>query len=160
MHKFFSKSSAVLAGAVIVAGAVILPLTAIAQSVPPVVSDPTAPDNQGLSVIQGKISNIQGNLLTVKTPDLPPYCPPDRVCPAIIVVGPTFTVDISRAIFQSASGRRLRPKPRLAVGDSVVVAGHLVASLPLVLPAPGEPPQFLKAQIVSRAVPPVRTRVP
>lgn len=163
MHRFFSKSSAVLAGAVIVAGTFVLPLTTIAQSPPPLVSDPTVPDSPGLTVIQGQITNIEGNLLIVKTPDVPPYCPPGRACPAIIVVGPTFTVDIASATFQSASGRRLRSKPRLKVNDSIVVAGRLVASLPVVLPSPGVAPQFLKAEIVSKAIPnlvPVPTPVP
>jgi hypothetical protein len=165
--KFFSKSFAVLAG--IVVGAAILPLTAISQFPPPVVSDPpsafdpTSPDAQGLSVIQGQVKNIQGNIVTVKTPDLPPYCPPNRVCPAIIVVGPTFTVDISRAIFQSASGRRQSSKPKLKLGDFVVVAGRLGPSLPVVLPSPGIPPQSLTAVVVSKAVPvpvPLPTPVP
>lgn len=158
MLKLFSKSSAVLAGAVIVAGITVLPLTAISQTSPPVVSDPIAPDSQKLSVIQGQVETIQGKIITVKTPDLPPYCPPNQVCPAIIVVGPTFTVDISRAIFQSASGSRQRQRPRLKVGDSVVVAGRLVDSLPLVLPSPDVPTQFFAAQVVSKAVPIRRLR--
>lgn len=160
MLKLFSKSSALLAGTVIVAGATVLPLTAISQSPPPVVSDSTTPDAQRLSVIQGQVKTIQGNILTVKTPDLPPYCPPGRVCPAIVVVGPTFTVDISRAIFQSASGSRQRQRPRFKVGNSVVVAGRVVDSLPFVLPAPDVPTQFFTARVVSRAVPSVRSRVP
>ncbi len=153
MLKFFSQGSAVLAGVVVVAGAAVLPLTAISQSTPPLVSDSPSSDSPRLLVIQGQVRSLQGNIVTVKTPDLPIYCPPGRVCPAVIVAGPTFNVEVSRASFQSASGSRLTPKPKLTVGESVVVVGRLSTSPPTLPPFPGVSPKSLTAQIVSKAFP-------
>lgn len=154
MLKFLSKNYSVLAGAVIVAGTNLLPLTAFAQTSTPVVEiTPPIAEAPRLSVIQGKVTKIQGNIVTVKTPDYGPYCPPGQACLAIIYAGPTFKVDISRAIFQSPSGRRQSPRPKLKVNDSVVVAGQLGVAPVVTIPSTSIPPQPFIAQIVSKKVP-------
>lgn len=155
MSKFFSKSSAILAVAVIVVG-VVLPSKAISQSMPPVVSEPLTAAPQ-LLVIQGKVQNIRNYIVTVKTPDYSPYCPPNQVCPAVIVEGATFNVDMSRAIFQSSNGRKMprRQRLQLQIGDAIVVAGSLAVSPPRLLDTGIS--QFLKAKIVTRAVPAVQS---
>lgn len=160
MYRFFSKSSAILAGAAIVVG-VVLPSQAISQPVPPVVSDPLPTDTEKLLVIQGQVQNIQNYIVTVKTPDYAPYCPPEQACPAVMAEGPTFDVDISGAILQSPNGKNISQRPRLSlrIGDSIVVAGLAVSPARVQL-NPGVVPQFLKATIVSRAIPAVRTRLP
>jgi hypothetical protein len=161
MLKFVSKNYALLTGAVIVAGTALLPNQAFAQTPTPVVDPiPPIPDSPRLLVIQGRVTNIQGNIVTVKTPDVPPFCPPGRVCPLIIQVGPTFSVDISRATFQSPSGTRQSPKPKLTLNDSVVVAGKLGISPPMVFPSPGIPPKSFIAQVVSKLVPPTPVATP
>jgi hypothetical protein len=155
--KFFSKNY-VLAGAVIVAGTALLPLTAFAQTpIPEIPVEPQypypIPDSPRLSVIQGQVTNIQGNIVTVKTPDVPQYCPPGRVCATVITVGSTFVVDISRATFQSPSGTQQSPKPTLNINDAVVVAGQLGISPPVTIPNPNLPPKPFIAQVVSKLVP-------
>jgi hypothetical protein len=142
MLQFFSKSSTILAGAIVLAGTVVLPLTAISQTVVPVAVTETAP----LLVIQGKITAITGSLVTVKTPDT-------RTSPAVIIAGPTFSVDISSATFQLASGKTLTPPPILVVGNSVIVAGRQGALPAIVTPTPAGPNKLIIAEVVSKIVP-------
>lgn len=158
---FFSKSSAILAGAAIVIG-VVLPSKAISQSMPPVVSEPLPINAPQLLVIQGRVQNIQNYIVTVKTPDYFPYCPPNQVCPAVITEGPTLNVDISRAIFQSPTGKKMprRQRLKLQIGDAIVVAGSLAVSPARLKLESGIVPQFLKAKIVSKAISSTPTRVP
>ncbi len=146
MAKFFSKGSSLLAGAIGVAGTAILPLSALSQEIVPIVPSPPP-----LQVIQGKVTNIQGNRITVKTPDVKPVCPPNIPCLLIITVGPTFNVDLSTAVFQSASGSSVLTPPALIVGDSVVVAGRLGVSTPLLIPTPAPPPKLIVAEVVTKA---------
>lgn len=159
MLKFLSKNY-LFSGAVIVAGTTLLPLTAFAETAPvSPINEPNPPSSNSLrlSVIQGKVTSIQGNTVTVKTPDVAPYCPPGRFCPAIIIVGPTFKVNIARATFQSPSGSPQSPKPLLKVNDSVVVVGRADVSTPVVIspqltPNPSAPPKPFTAQIISKIV--------
>ncbi|MGB5960350.1 MAG: hypothetical protein WBG73_06795 [Coleofasciculaceae cyanobacterium] len=157
---FFSKSSAILVGGAIFVG-VVLPSKAISQAMPPVVSQPL-PTTPQLLVIQGKVQNIRNYIITVKTPDYFPYCPPNYACPAVMAQGPTFNVDISRAIFQSPTGKKMprRQRLKLQIGDAIVVAGSLVVSSQRLKPNSGIVPQFLKANIVSKAISSIPTRVP
>lgn len=130
--KFLAKGSSVLA-AVIVAGTT--PISALAQSTIPTPVNPptTAP---ALLVIQGKVTKIQANIVTVRTPDTSPTCPANIPCVPTTFVGTTFNVDISSAIFQSTTGSKVFPQPTLIIGDSVVVAGRLGVTTPVVIPIP------------------------
>jgi hypothetical protein len=138
MIKFFSKGSSVLAGALFLAGTTVS-LSALSQVTVPA---PVAP----LLLIQGKVTAVQGTLLTVKTPDT-------RTSPAVIIAGPTFNVDISGATFQTASGKAMTPQPILVIGDSVVVAGPAGVSPALAVPAPAGPNKLIVASVVSRTAP-------
>jgi hypothetical protein len=69
-------------------------------------------------VIQGRITNIQGDLVTVKTPDGYPGGP--GVHAQFVTAGPTFSVDVSRARIFLPDGRQVDKVP-LAVGDRVLV---------------------------------------
>ena len=143
MLKFFSKSSSVIAGALVVAGTVALPLTTLAQSdlVNPAVTD-VAP----LLLIQGKVTGIRGSVVIVKTPDT-------RTSPAVIIAGPTFNVDISSATFQSATGKSITPPPTLVVGDSIAVAGRQGATPVSAIPTPAGPNKLIIAEVVATIVP-------
>lgn len=82
----------------------------------PVSSDPL--------VIQGRITAIQGALVTVKTPDGYPGGPGMHA--QFVTAGPTFRVDVSRARVLLPDGKQADELP-LAVGDRVL----------MVLPEPG-----------------------
>lgn len=148
MLQFFSKSSSLLAGAMLVAGSVALPLTSIAQTVvdPPVIDTTPIVETAPLLVVQGKVTSIRGTIVTVKTPNI-------RTSPAVIIAGPTFSVDISNATFQSASGKTITPTPTLIVGDSVIVAG-IQGPTPLsAIPTPAGPNKLIIAEVVAKIVP-------
>lgn len=142
MLKFFSKSSSVLAGAMLVAGSIALPITAIAQSV----VNPPLTDLAPLLLIQGKVTAITGTIVTVKTPNT-------RTSPAVIIAGPTFTVDISDAIFQSTSGKSITPPPTLVVGDAVAIAGRQGTTPATAIPTPAGPNKLIIAEVVAKIVP-------
>lgn len=142
MLKFLSKSSSLLAGAMLVAGSVV-PLTTLAQS--DVVNVPVT-DTAPLLVIQGKVTAIRGTVVTVKTPDT-------RTSPAVIIAGPTFSVDISGATFQSASGKSITPPPALVVGDAVAIAGRQGATPASAVPTPAGPNKLIIAEVVAKIVP-------
>lgn len=143
MFKFFSKSSSVLAGALVVAGTVVLPLTTFAQSD---VVNPPVTDTAPLLLIQGKVTAIRGSVVTVKTPNT-------RTSAAVIIAGPSFSVDISNATFQSASGKSITPEPTLVVGDAVAVAGRQGATPVAAIPTPAGPNKLIIAEVVARIVP-------
>ena len=69
-------------------------------------------------VIQGRITAIQGTLLTVKTPDGYPGGP--GIHAQVVVGGPTFKVDVSRARVLLPDGRQTDTQP-LAIGDRVLM---------------------------------------
>lgn len=143
MLKFLSKSSSALAGVVVIAGVVVLPLTAFSQAVVP---NPPVTNTAPLLVIQGKVTGIKGNQLTVKTPNT-------RTSPAVVIAGTTFNVDTSTATFQSTSGKSITPKPALIIGDSVIVAGRQGASPAIVTPTPAGPNKLIIAEVVVKIVP-------
>jgi hypothetical protein len=68
-------------------------------------------------VIQGRITEIQGSLATVKTPDGYPGGP--GVHAQFVTAGPTFRIDVSGARLLLPDGRQADKVP-LAVGDRVV----------------------------------------
>jgi len=76
----------------------------------PVSSDPL--------VIQGRITAIQGPLVTVKTPDGYPGGPGMHA--QFVTAGPTFRVDVSRARVLLPDGKQADELP-LAVGDRVLM---------------------------------------
>ena len=94
-------------------------------------------------VIQGRITKIQGDLVTVKTPDGYPGGP--GVHAQFGTAGPTFSVDVSRARIFLPDGRQVDKVP-LAVGDRVLVVltgeGHA--------PVPGNINHTYSAAIVER----------
>lgn len=69
-------------------------------------------------VIQGRITGIQGNLVTVKTPDGYPGGPGGHA--QFVTAGPSFKVDVSRARVLFPDGKQADQRP-LAVGDRVLV---------------------------------------
>ncbi len=97
----------------------LLALPSVAQS---------SPNRSSLTVIQGKITNIDGNTLTVKTPDIKPVCQPNQVCPLFIILGPTFSIDISNATFESSSGSPISETP--TVGEAIIAVGKLKPESP------------------------------
>jgi hypothetical protein len=76
----------------------------------PVSSDPL--------VIQGRITAIQGALVTVKVPDGYPGGP--GIHAQVVIAGPTFKVDVSRARVLLPDGKQADTQP-LAVGDRVLM---------------------------------------
>jgi hypothetical protein len=76
----------------------------------PVSSDPL--------VIQGRITTMQGGLVTVKTPDSYPGGP--GIHAQFVIAGPTFKVDVSRARVLLPDGKQPDKLP-LAVGDRVLM---------------------------------------
>lgn len=145
MLKFFSKSSSVLAGAMLVAGSVALPLTSIAQSVVDPLVTPPVVEAEPLLVIQGKVIAIRGTVVTVKTPNI-------QTSPAVIIAGPAFSVDISKATFQSASGKSIEPTPTLIIGDSIIVAGTKGETPVSAIPTPAGPNKLILAEVVAKIV--------
>lgn len=98
------------------------------------------------SVIQGRITEIQGSLVMVKTPDGYPGGP--GVHAQFVTAGPTFRIDVSGARLLLPDGRRADKVP-LAVGDHVVavLTGPNSGS-----PLPGSASQTYSASIVERVV--------
>ncbi|MBV9867002.1 MAG: hypothetical protein JO316_16740 [Abitibacteriaceae bacterium] len=97
------------------------------------------------TVIQGNVTEIKGTMVKVKTPDIRPPCPPGEVCAQYIILGVTFQVDLSSAIFERADGTPITT-PKLAKGDAIVVAGHkapVPAIRAVINPAP-----LITAQVV------------
>ncbi len=78
-----------------------------------------ADDCSGLRVIQGRITAIDGSVLTVKTPDGYPGGP--GIHAQFVMRGPEFRVDISASRVLQPDGRQDDRQP-LAVGERVVVA--------------------------------------
>jgi hypothetical protein len=76
----------------------------------PVSSDPL--------VIQGRITAIQGALVTVKLPDGYPGGP--GIHAQVVTAGPTFKVDVSHARVLLPDGKEADTQP-LAVGDRVLM---------------------------------------
>jgi hypothetical protein len=76
----------------------------------PVSSDPL--------VIQGRITTMQGALVTVKTPDSYPGGP--GIHAQFVIAGPTFKVDVSRARVLLPDGKQPDKRP-LEVGDHVLM---------------------------------------
>lgn len=107
------------------------------------------PASSELLVIQGRITGIQGALVTVKTPDGYPGGP--GVHAQFVIAGPAFRVDVSRARVLSPDGKQADKLP-LAVGDRVlmVLSGPDSES-----PAPASPRnvnQTYFASIIERIV--------
>lgn len=104
------------------------------------------PTSSVLLVIQGRITEIQGSLVTVKTPDGYPGGPGAHA--QFVTAGPTFKVDVSRARLLLPDGRQADKVP-LAVGDHVlaVITGPDSDS-----PLPGSPSHTYVASIVERVI--------
>jgi hypothetical protein len=77
---------------------------------------PSAPSEP--LVIQGRITTIQGTLVTVKTPN--GYPGGLGIHAQIVIAGPTFKVDVSRARVLLPDGKQADTRP-LAVGDRLLV---------------------------------------
>jgi len=78
----------------------------------------TSDDCSGLRVIQGRITAIDGNLLTVKTPDGFPGGP--GIHAQFVTRGPEFRVDISAGRVLQPDGKQEDRQP-LQAGERVVV---------------------------------------
>jgi hypothetical protein len=94
-------------------------------------------------VIQGRITGIQGALVTVKTPDGYPGGP--GVHAQFVIAGPTFKVDVSRARVLLPDGKQPDKLP-LAVGDRVLMVLSRPDSESAV---PGSPPNVSQTYFAS-----------
>ena len=132
------------------AGAAISSQSALSQLVPTPLPRPapTPVKPPSLTVIQGKVTNIQGNTVTVKTPDIRPVCKLSVPCPLYIIAGVTFNVDISKAVFQSANGTPA--SNNLRVGDLIIVAGQQGPILSTTILSPVPVIRTLKAKVVEK----------
>jgi hypothetical protein len=74
-------------------------------------------------VVQGTLVQVSGLHLWLKTPDQAPVCPPGMLCPQYIILGTTYQVDASAAVFEMADGTPTVAPPLLA-GQSLIVVGH------------------------------------
>ena len=104
-----------------------------------------APPGPQFTLIQGRITALQGSLISVKTPDAYPRGPGRRSL--YVAAGPTFRVNIATARFLLADGQRTDPKP-LAVGERVIV----LLSMPYIQPpvTPRTPPSIYAATVIER----------
>src|SRR5215469_4887175 len=97
-------------------------------------------------VIQGRITEIQGSLVTVKTPDGYPGGP--GVHAQFVTAGPTFRIDVSGARLFLPDGSQADKVP-LAVGDHVVA---VLTGLNSASRVPGRASQTYFASIVERVI--------
>lgn len=100
-------------------------------------------------VIQGRITGIQGTLVTVKTPDGYPGGPGGH--PQFVIAGPTFKIDVSRARVLLPDGKQVDKLP-LAVDDWVLM---VLSASDSVSSAPGSPANVNRvyfASIIERIV--------
>lgn len=101
-------------------------------------------------VIQGRITAIDGALVTVKTPDGYPGGGPG-IHAQFVSRGPTFNVDVSRARVLLPDGKGIDSLP-LAVGDRVLMVLSALGSKPLAPNVPANVNQTYFASIVERIV--------
>ena len=95
------------------------------------------PVSSGPLVIQGRITTIEGALVSVKTPDGSPGGP--GIHAQVVIAGPAFKVDVSHARVLLPDGRRPDTLP-LAVGDRVLMVLTESDSKSSVLSIPGSVP--------------------
>ena len=105
------------------AGLLLATALSVAKAQEEVSRDSRAPvhresDSAAPLVIQGRITSMEGALLTVKTPDGYPRGPGGH--PEFVLAGSTFKVDASRARVLLPDGRRADTEP-LEVGDHVLI---------------------------------------
>jgi hypothetical protein len=100
-------------------------------------------------VIQGRITEIAGAVVTVKTPDGFPGGP--GIHAQFVIAGPTFKVDVSRARVLLPDGRQEDRQP-LAVGDRVLMILNQPDSGSTAPPNSRNTAQTYSASIVERVV--------
>ena len=98
-------------------------------------------------VIQGRITTIQGALVTVKTPDS--YPGGQGIHAHFVIAGPSFKVKVSRARVLLPDGRQADNRP-LAVGDRVLIVLHEPESGTPEPSSPGNISQTYFASIIER----------
>ena len=106
------------------------------------------PEASALLVIQGRITSINGALVTVKTPDAYPGGGPGSHA-QFVLRGATFQVDVSRARVLLPDGRGTDSGP-LAVGDRVLMVLTAPDSRPIAPNVPVNVNQTYFATIVER----------
>jgi hypothetical protein len=79
-------------------------------------------DPQVPVVIQGTITNVADNWLTVVTKSWSPSCPPGTMCPQYVIAGSTFRVNVAHAVEETYSGTSV--KPGVYTGELVIVVGY------------------------------------
>lgn len=107
---------------------------------------------QPLAVIQGHVTAVTDNELTVRTPDIFPPPNPGGMTPQFIIAGKTYQVDTSGAVFESSSGDHIGQQT-FAVGDFIVVVGRLSQPHPgptAHAPINGMFNRALKASVIER----------
>jgi hypothetical protein len=100
-------------------------------------------------VIQGRITGIQGTVVTVKTPDGYPGGPGGH--PQFVIAGPSFKVDVSRARILFPDGKQADKLP-LGVGDRVLMVLRAADSESPSNSGPQDVNQTYSASIIERIV--------
>jgi hypothetical protein len=122
-----------------------------ALAVPPPLDIQVAPGpiSPEFVVIQGHVTVIDGNMLTVRSYNIGSDCPPDsRTCLVIPVIpGTTFKVDTSQVVFQSPESHVIQDE--LKVGDPIIVAGRPAS--PYRLQDARKNPPTIRALVIERA---------
>lgn len=72
------------------------------------------------TVLQGHVTYIQKNSITIRTPDIRPTVKPGQMTPMYIIAGESYRADIALATFETPTGQPALSDD-LQVGDSVVV---------------------------------------
>lgn len=100
-------------------------------------------------VVQGRITGIEGDLVTVKTPDGYPGGPGAHAL--FVSAGPTFKVDVSRARVLLPDGKQADKLP-LAAGDRVLMVLNGPDSGSPATDGPRNVNQIYIASVVERVV--------
>lgn len=101
-------------------------------------------------VIQGRITAVSGNVITLKTPD--DYPGTGGIHSQAVGLGPTYRADVSHGHVLLPDGRRPDTRP-LAVGEYVLVVLKIGSSSPSAAPSfgrQGTTEQMYSAMIIER----------
>ena len=136
MKKLFPKSLLTLTGASLLLSPILFSKAVLSESPVP---QPR--------VIQGTVTSVSGNIITVITP-LKPVCPsgvPAYLCPPSAINLLSSKIDISGAIYQTSSGDPTSPQAPV-VNERVVIGAYVPANFFASQPAS----LVFKAQVIER----------
>jgi hypothetical protein len=105
------------------------------------------PDAAGIRVIQGRITGINGDVVTVKTPDGYPGGPGMHA--QFVTAGPAFDIDVSHSRVLLPDGRQADRHP-LVAGDRILVVLSEPAAASATPSAAASHGQTYQAMIIER----------